>query len=364
MYSLLSRFRFRTFLAFVLALAFVPTALAARPYVDTGDGLTPEDANPYEKAQLIPGSPFEEKGVYGKLRGDVPVDLYKFTADRDGDVLLSLMVFKKEYERGSDPVLVLVDPNENPAARDLGFPLPDENYSTVLLTPLEEPRSYNEPALFEEYLLVTEQTVSVKEGQTYYLIVLDQYNAVERYAVKFGTEKAWSAGDIFTSFGSWFALKTDSYGGGNPFTFGPRNLGYLLFIFGLATLLGSWLVQTVFFVGSLKSKAMGHLLVKFQPFERIMIWVGLWFTALGGYLTFAGSSWSGIPFVLGALFLPLAAFQLVETFVLAPKVMKLEVAKREAVVPQELRTKLWITYGGTAAFLIAFLIFMSMRPLA
>lgn len=351
--------------AFVLLFAIQPAALAGRPFVDSGVGLAQEDSAPYDKAQEIPGSIFgDSRAVHGKLRGDVPVDIYKFVPDQDGDLLISLLVFEDEFNRGADPAVFLMDPNENADARDFGFPLPADTYQTVLLSRPQEFRTVNEPALFEQFYVVAEQTISLKKDQVYYLVILDSQNAIERYAIKFGTEAAWSGGDVFKYFGTWLSLKTDTYGGGNPFNFGPKELGYLLFVLGLGGLLGFWVLQSVFFWAGRNAKAMAYLLVKYQPVERIAIWISLWFTALGGYLTFAGSSWAGIPFMLILMFVPLAAFQLVETIVLSPQIMKLEVAKREASLPGDLQKKLYITFGGTAAFLIAFLAFLSMRPLS
>lgn len=371
--------RFKSLLAlpvFLLVVtAFAPAVLAGNPYVDKGNEI--DVASPYDEAKVQDiGDVFEDRAVYGKLEGETPVDIYSFVASKDGEQSVSLLVQKEEKNDASEPILVLIDPTDATTPQEFNLPLPGDEYHTSLITQLlpsdraEEAvgtaaeYSYNEPVLMEQYLAVAEQRVTFTKDKKYYLMVLDPGRQVEHYAIRFGTGKTWSAEDFFKHFGSWFQLKTDTYGATTPFNFGPAAVGFFLLLLGLITLMGTWVIQQLFSLSANKSKTAAYLLVKLQPYTTVFTWAGLWFVALGGYMHFARNSWSGLPFIIALLFLPILIISLIDTFILSPQLKQVEVGRKEAVIPVELRKKLFVSFVLNALSQVAFLVFLTMYVVA
>lgn len=344
--------------AIVAALGVGASAtLAAGPILDTGSQLDAE--KPYENAQVITDV-FSNTAVYGKLRGEIPIDIYKFVPDRDGEQTISLFTVREEVGEGSDPILILMDPTDATETRELGLPLPAENYHSALIAQETTGRRSSEPFLLQSYVVSAEQRIALQKDQEYYLIVLDPGRQAERYVVKFGDEKVWGAGDFFGKMGTWFKIKTDSFAGETPFYFTPSVLGILFLMLGLVASFGMWLVLQVFVIGAHRSKSAAYLLVKLQPFSRIVTWSGLWLILLGSYIYFSRTTWFGLPFAAILSFIPAIITQLVETFSLNPQLQKIDVVKREAVIPLTLRKKLFVAFVINTLSFAAMITFLSM----
>jgi hypothetical protein len=348
----------KTLAAFILAFTVaIPASLAAGPLLDSGQALDSE--KPYENAQVITDV-FSTTAVYGKLRGEIPIDIYKFVADRDGEQTISLLTLKEEQGEGSEPILILMDPTDATEPRELGLPLPSEEYHSAPIAQDTTGRTSSEPTLLQSYVVSAEQRIALTKDKTYYLIVLDPGRQAERYVVKFGDAKVWNAGNFFTNLGTWFKIKTDSFAGESPFYFSPTVLGLLFLFLGLFASFGIWLVQQVFSLGANRSKSSAYLLVKMQPFSRIVTWSALWLVVLGSYIYFTRVSWFGLPFAALISFIPALATQLIETFVLNPQLRSIEVAKREAEIPLALRKKLFIAFVINTLSFAATITFLSM----
>lgn len=331
--------------------------LASGPILDSGKQL--ESEKPYETAQVIQDV-FSNTAVYGKLVGDIPIDIYKFVPDRDGEQTISLLTVKQQVSANSDPILILMDPTDATESRELGLPLPNDTYHSALIAQDTTGRSMSEPLLLQSYTVAAEQRINLKKDKEYYLIALDPGRQAVHYVIKFGDAKSWGAKTFFSNFGTWFKVKTDSFAGTTPFYFNPSVLGILLLMLGLAATFGMWLVLQVFSLGANRSKSAAYLLVKLQPFSRIVTWVGLWFVLIGSYIYFSRTSWFGIPFAAIACFIPTFITQLVETFVLNPQLQKIDVAKREAVIPLTLRKKLFVAFVINTLSFAATITFLSM----
>ncbi|CAN5163845.1 hypothetical protein BH11PAT4_BH11PAT4_5030 [soil metagenome] len=344
--------------ALLLTLGFgVAPTLAAGPSLDSGKALDAE--KPYENAQVI-SDVFSTTAVYGKLLGDIPIDIYKFVPDRDGDQTISLYTLKEETGPSSEPLLILMDPTDATEAKELGLPLPSDAYHSATIAQDVTGRTISEPLLLQSFVVSAEQRIALKKDKEYFLIVLDPGRVATHYAVKFGDAKVWGAGTIFTDFGTWFKLKTDSFASTSPFYFNPSVLGVLFLLLGLMASFGMWLVLQIFTLGANRSKSAAYLLIKLQPFSRIVTWSALWLVLLGSYIYFSRTSWFGLPFAAIACFIPSFITQLVETFVLNPQLRKIDVAKREAEIPLTLRKKLFVAFVINTLSFAATITFLSM----
>lgn len=335
------------------------SARAAAPQFDNGTQISVD--KPYENTQVITDI-YTDKSVYGKLQGATPIDIYSFTSDQDGERMISILADKKEVSDKGAPVLILLDPTNATEAQELGLPTPDDTYHTALITaPEDKEMTYNEPVLMRSFSVMGQQTVKLQKDKKYYLVVLDPGRVATHYVIRFGEGKSWAAKDFFTSFGGWIRLRTDTYAGTSPFAFPSRTVGMLLLILGLAALAGTWILSSILSFVSNRAKSAGYLLVKMQPYSRIVIWVSLWFMAIGGYIYLSQVGiWTGLPFVLMVLFAIMLVDLLVSTLVLTPQIMRIEVSRKEAALPLPLRRKMFAEFVVGLLSIGAFVTLLSM----
>jgi len=349
-------------LAGTFVLVVAAPVLAASPQFSNGKQISTD--SPFAAAQVITDA-FSNKSVYGKLQGATPVDIYTFTSTRDGEQTIDLME-RKQTAPGKtfvDPVLILADPTTETEAAQINLPSPGDAYHYALITQIDS-RSYTEPALLQKYSVIQEQTLNLKKDKTYYLVVVPSTSSpdVNPYVIKFGTSKSWTASDVVTHFSSWFRLETGNYANSSPFAFNAGVFGLILMLLGLAGLVGLLIAQEVYALFSGKSKAAGYLLIKMQPYARAIVWIGLWLLAIGAYVVFSRYGWVGIPFVLSLLFVVILINMLYLTFKLSRRVEQLEVSKKEAVIPFDLR-KRWffssmVSLFSYGAFIVYFAIYL------
>jgi hypothetical protein len=345
----------------LLIILFATPVLAAGPIqFDTGNELALD--KPYDTAQKIDNI-YQDGAVYGKLEGTTPVDIYTFTPDHDGEQYISIMAHLGGQGIAQPmPVAVFADPTTATEEAAIQLPLPAAGYHLALLHQLDTPGNYREPFLFQHYSVLAEQTIQLKKDTKYYILVVPSTSggAVAPYAIKFGTGKVWHFKDLFTHFGSWLRLQTNAFAKTSPFGFNSGIFGYILLFLGLPLFLGTLILQELFALLANKSKSAGYLLIKMQTFSRIMIWVGLWFMAIGAYIVFDRLGWIGIPFVLVLLFLVIVANMLYVTLSLSRRVTQLEVVKKESTIPFDLR-KRWFFSTLISVFSIgAFIYFLSL----
>lgn len=346
-------------LALLVSLFAAQTALANQNF-DNGTQI--DVSNPYTADQTI-GDIFDDGGIYGKLEGATPIDIYKFTPSRAGKQTITLLTRQTVVSNGtdatSDPTIIFVDPTDSTQGESLNLPLPDDTYHAIRMATPSSVTDYYEPALLQRWNVTKQQTLDLQKGKTYYLVVLDPFHVTSRYVLKMGDGKIWSGSDFFKHFNLWFRIQTDNYAGSSPFIFTPYYLGLILFLLGLTVLLGVVIIQEAYSMMANRFKTAGYLLIKMQPFTRVLIWISVWFTAIGGYIYFDHFGWPGIPYVLMLLFIVIVLNMGFVTFWLAPRVMQLEVSKKEATIAFSLR-KRWFFSTLVSVFSFgAFLTFLS-----
>jgi hypothetical protein len=358
-----SRVRAGLVAAIGLLLVSAVPALAAAPQFSTGVQISSD--NPYDNAQPI-SDIYATTAIYGKLQGDTPVDIYSFTPDKDGTQTIDLME-RQQTAPGTtyvDPVLILVDPTSETQAAEINLPTPSDDYHFALLTQISA-RSYTEPVLLQKYSVLQEQTLNLQKGTKYYFVVVPAASSgpVDPYVIKLGTSTTWGVSDFFKHFGSWFRLETGDYAGSSPFVFNLGVLGLILMLLGLIAMVGTLILQETYALLANKAKSAGYLLIKMQPYSRVVIWVSLWLVAIGAYVLFGRYGWVGIPFVLTLIFVPILVNMLYLSFNLSRKVGALEVSKKEATIPFALR-KRWFfsslvslfSFGAFITYLAIYLI--------
>ncbi|MEI6478293.1 MAG: hypothetical protein WCO52_04900 [bacterium] len=332
------------------------TALAAKPQLD--NGIQIDQNKPYDSAQELTNV-YSDKAVYGKLDASSAVDIYKFTPDKDGEQTFSVLG-RTTVDSSNQPLLVLLDKTTATTDQALQLPLPSSDYHTALVTATKDNPTYYEPLLLQRFNLLAQQNLKLKKGTTYYLVVIQPYGQSAEYALKTGTGKAWKVSDLLTNPGTWFRLQTDSFSGSNPFSFTAKLFAFIFLLLGLAMLLGIFIIENVLVFLANRQKAAGYLLVKLQVYSRFIIWIGLWFFALGAFMHFDRVGWIGVPFVMGAVFVALLIVMGYHTILLSPQIRAIEVSKREATLPDGLRKRLYVTFGLSLVSLSAITVLLSM----
>lgn len=340
-------------------------AFAAAPTFDSGAQIS-TDA-PYASAQSA-GDVTQDRGIFGKLEGTTPVDIYSVTVPKGVDVSVSLLSHSVQRPGGNsytDPVLILVDPTSDTQPDSISLPTPNESYHLALIHQESTAQKYTEPALFQSFNVLQQQTVSFREGKTYYLVVVPSQSAAEvnPYVIKFGTGHILSGKDAVSHLGGWLRIETGNYAQSSPFVVKTGTTGLIIVLLGLIGLIGMVLIQEILSLMANRNKPAAYLLIKLQPISRVFIWVGLWLTAIGGYILFSKYGWVGLPFVLCVLFVPVLLNMLYVTFFLSRSITQLEVSKKEATIPFALR-KRWFfsslvslfSYGAFITYLSMYLI--------
>jgi hypothetical protein len=320
-----------------------PGIAAAAIQRDSGAALNVDApyAENQEITDLRTGSAF-----YGKLKGQPAVDIIKVRVTEDIEQDISLLVRADELVDDSSPTLLLVDKTDGTEPSEIRIPVPSEDYHVAAVKAVEGTIVHTEPFLLQQYRKAADQKIKFIKDTDYYFVVLDagQTSRITSYVIRFGNEQTWTAGRFFGSFGSWFAVKSDIFGGNNPFSFSVELFGLMLFVLSLVALIGLFVVQSVFDFSAGKSKAAAFLSIKLQPFARWITWIGLWFMLMGGYIYAAQASWTGLIFALTFPVVVAVILNLVQSLKVAPALMRVEVAKAEANIPTKLRRNQFIVF--------------------
>jgi hypothetical protein len=330
-------------------LATAGTVLAAgAPIFDKGGDLGME-TKPYDKAQNI-GTGLGQYSVYGRLNTETPVDIYSFkpTADAEQRITLLTVESKQGKSTATDPVyLVLVDPS-------------NESSPNTQINAPKDVQYFNEPLLFQRYEVVRDQQVKLKKDQTYYLVVFDKDHLVDHYVIRFGGTWNWGIKDVVNHFASWVRIKTDTYSGGTVFHFSSGDLSLLMYLIGLSLMLGVFVLREYLSLTANKVLSAGYLLIKMEPLARILYIISLWFMLLGGYSYFGHYSWIGLSFLILINYLIVAGLFIFSMWRFTPRILELEVNKRQATIPLALRKRLFFNFIFSAIFLATLVLMTAM----
>jgi len=341
---------FAAVLGIAASLSLPLVAQAAKPLFDSGAQI---DVNsPYANAQKI-SDVYTSQAVYGKLEGETPIDIYTFTPSKDGSQKLSLLL-PVNQPTSAQPVLILVDPTDATQPQDLGLPLPSDSYHTALITQDAALPLVRQKVTEQQFHRLADQSVNLKKGTQYYLVVLDPYRVATRYAIQLG-DTPWTAKDLVTHFASLVRVEADTYAHTTPFKAPHTFYSFFVFLLGLITLGGIFLVQLTLALGANRSQALAFLLMRMQRYSRIIIWSALWFMVIAGSVYFTQIGWVGLPFVITVDFVVMAAAFLYETFGLSRRLASVAATEAEAVIPVDLR-KRWYFAGFIE--LVAMIIFL------
>jgi hypothetical protein len=132
--------------------------------------------------------------VYGSLDTPTEIDFYSFTPARRQAIPVQCLVALRASTPRFRPTVVLIGrPLPAPAA-DLPFPLPP-GYG-ALVSPAGDPVLFFEPFSVERLLRLSDRTVTVEPGETYYLAVYEPSHYTGRYVLGLGTVENFEGADL------------------------------------------------------------------------------------------------------------------------------------------------------------------------
>lgn len=338
------------------------SALASNIKYDSGYIYQSAD-DPYQVDQAI-GNVEEDTGVYALIDSGEQgaVKIYSFTPNSDVERNFSLLFTpKKGVEATNESVdLLLVDPTANTTATAMyeSLPLPSDEYHITGIKKADAGAVYNDPYLWKQYKVSSSERVKLAKDKKYYLIVLDYKSEIEGFVIKVGDGNIWSAKSLVTNAGDWWKIKSSLYSGVNPFLIPKADIVnfimLIVFLLGFSLLFGMFMVSGIFSLLANTYKSAGYLLIKLQKFFKYAIWIALWFVALGGYLYYGVSEWTGVTFAMLIVYLPIVLLFLYLTIRVSPSIEKIEVNNREAVIPLPLAKRLFFSYFFLSILMVVF----------
>jgi hypothetical protein len=125
-------------------------------------------------------------------------------------------------------------------------------------------------------------------------------------------------------------------------------------------MLGVFVLREYLSLTANKVLSAGYLLIKMEPLARILYIISLWFMLLGGYSYFGHYSWIGLSFLILINYLIVAGLFIFSMWRFTPRILELEVNKRQATIPLALRKRLFFNFIFSAIFLATLVLMTAM----
>ncbi|NCT55597.1 hypothetical protein GW755_01995 [bacterium] len=335
-------------LNFLFSLALIINPVYAHEPVTKQSSVTQFEASKlsdeefYSKALEL-GDPSEQSlALYGNLTKPGQISLYTFTPSKNGEVPIEVLVPVRFKNLNFKPSYFFLAPNIKDKSSDqLDIPVP-ENYGIKIVNVVSNPREvFYEPFSLERLYKGRELKFIVTENTKYFVGVFEPNNYIGDYSLGIGTVENFKNVSKKSLFVSLFKIKMGIVG--ETVVMWQQFFGTLLMVIGLIIGLGAVTVIDLHgFLGRydpywLKASISAHKITK--P----LIWLGTIFLAIGGVVL----NWQGW-FTGVALFqLVLLLIMLINgsylSFVISPKLLKLEKVKA-AKMDKSLQRKIAVAF--------------------
>lgn len=137
--------------------------------------------------------------VYARLSSPAEIDFYSFTAHKTETIPVQILVPVRTSNQAFEPALVVMGPDiSGDASIVLPFVLPPGYRAQVLYSPQPWPEFF-EPFSFERLFTAAKSSVTVSDGQKYYLAVYSPGHTVGDYTIGIGTAENFSDSSLGTT---------------------------------------------------------------------------------------------------------------------------------------------------------------------
>lgn len=305
--------------AFGIALLSVSAAHAHAPVIG-GEG-TPSAEVP--EAEVLDDPTVQSLAVYAVLESSGEVDVYTFTVREDAEIPFEVLVPKKARLADFRPYLAVygkefqaIDSYLPPWSAPEGY-VPD-----VIIPPAGERAIFDEPYAQEKYYKQTEERISVKAGERYFLAVFEPTGATGEYVLGLGSIENFEDADYLGLLTDVAKVKLNLVGGrAVPWL---EFLGLFLFMAGFIVGLGA---VTVIDLHGFMGRTSGYwteATIRTHKITKPLIWLGTCMAAVGGAMTYWDTGLSGTAFFHAIFLVILVLNGLFLTFGVSPMLLKRE----------------------------------------
>lgn len=281
------------------------------------------EADFYAKAIEL-GDPTEQSlALYGNIQKPGELTLYTFTASKDGEIPVEVLVPVRDRNKYFRPSYFILSPTIiNKIDDQLDIPVPENYGIKVVNVQAEDRKIVYEPYSLERLYTGRSLDIAVKENTKYFIGVFEPNNFTGDYSLAVGLAENFDNVSKIDLAKNIFKIKLGLVG--NTQVFWGRFLGTFLMLAGLIVGLGAVTVIDLHgFLGRhdpywFKATISAHKVTK--P----LIWLGTFMLAAGGLIINWYSWFTGVALFQLILLLIMVLNGAYLSFVVSPKLIKLE----------------------------------------
>lgn len=311
--------RIRLVLAALLCLAGAAVAQAQ------GQGTAGESPDAfYAQAKTIGDPTTGSQIAYDALLKPDEVDLYAFTASRDGTLPVEVLIPARASNRDFRPTVAVIGPGLSGSENQLvPFPLHSDFQVLVVQPPDKDKRdTIVEPLSVEKLYRGTSQPVSFVRGLRYYLAVYDPGRRTGDYVLGLGDQKSFGQISPSDYLDKGLALKFNLPEGRDV----PALdwLGFFAMLAGLILGLGSVSVIDLLGLRGVRSAYWTETAIRASKATTPLTWAGVGVFLAGSLVLYRETGFSGVATFQELLLLIIIVNGLWLTFRISPKVAAFE----------------------------------------
>lgn len=286
--------------------------------------------------------------VYARL-GDDAIDVYSFTASKDAEIPIEVLVPFRPSLEAFRPSFALIGPDvqeEDPAAYD--GPVGGNDRVMAVAAPEGDRSVFYEPYGMETYYHGTERKARVTAGTRYQIAVFEPEGRAGDYVLAAGSAEDFRGVDFAGLLNVVTRAKLGAVAG--------RDIPWLdlagLFLMMAGIVIGLGAVTVIDWHGFLarKSPYWTEATVRAHKVTKPLIWAGTALAAIGGAIVYRKIGLSGTGFFHAALLAVLVLNGCFLTFVVSPFLLKREKEGKAAeLLPASLQRKI------AASFVVSFI---------
>ena len=246
-----------------------------------------------EKAVPIQDPSHASVAVYGVLSSPQEADLYLFTASKNDELPVEVLVPVRPANTSFRPSLAVISRGPGPESNGYPFALP-EGYSAAVVRPDRQAAReiFFEPFSLEKLYHGKQVTIKVIEGRTYYLLIFEENNYTGDYALGVGEVEDFRDVSLPGTLKRVTAIKLGLFGGREvPWL---DMLGLFLCIAGFVVGLGAVTVIDLHGFLGRKSSYWTEATTRTHKVTKPLIWLGMFTAIAGGTILYRESGLSGV----------------------------------------------------------------------
>lgn len=184
----------------LITIIFTSTIVFAHKPIYTDEGATT-----IQNAQKI-DEPEISWAIYGELTEENDVYFYKVEGKKGMDLYVQMTIPKIKGNENFTPTIGVLGKEFEKTKDELPFEVP-EGYGVKIIEPTEVKRDFFEPFTQTNYLMRQEETIKLKNDDTYYIAVYDKEKRSGKYTLAVGKEEEFGMKDALMFPYTWLRVR-------------------------------------------------------------------------------------------------------------------------------------------------------------